>query len=420
MSCIKVKQEAYQKDSKSFSIALSKAKLKGIKCIKEVEESKEVWYWRIDLDTVNMDAIRAISFNNKIANQNEESFVRNKENFLRMLEEHFPISFDEFIAKMSSGLSLKDTRFYVQGDIVNQSYHSDSSKRSEYCMYDFLDNHETSRAKRLFIDNKTNIINMPCRLHDYKDRRIKALVEARIDTKRAGISLKALKIEDLGDCSRISEYKATYEKYKDYIDAAKEEFALSSPYPRIVLICGKNHGMKDFISANRYKNLSENLSWKEANMNDIAEISADIEEVNQNASADIICIVRGGGNAEDMCKYNSAQLVKAIIDSEIPVVTGLGHVADTVLAQQVADYAASTPTAAMEFLNKKCSEWWSKRFKEKDSRRKADLKAKYDELFDDCKKLQEKNKKLLAEKKELQAEIDRLKNRGILARIRNN
>lgn len=412
MACIKVKQKEYQKDSKSFSIALSTSKLKGIKCIREVEGTKEVWYWLIDLDIVDMDAIRSISFDNKITNENEESFVLNKENFLRMLEEHFPISFDEFMAKVSSGLSLKDTRFYVQGDIVNQYYHSDASKRSEYCMYDFLDNHEISIAKKLFIDNKTNIINMPCKLHDYKDRRIKALVEARIDAKRAGISLKALEIEDLGDCSRISEYNATYEEYKDYIEATKEEFSLSSPYPRIVLISGKNHGMKDFISANLHEDLSENLSWKEANMNDIAEISADIEEVNQNASADIICIVRGGGDAEDMCKYNSAQLVKAIIDSEIPVVTGLGHAADTVLAQQVADYAANTPTAAMEFLNKKRSEYWRKIFKAKDSRSKVAAKEEYATLLNEY-------NKLLQEKEELQAEIARLKNRGIFGRIFN-
>lgn len=65
---------------------------------------------------------------------------------------------------------------------------------------------------------------------------------------------------------------------------------------------------------------------------------------------DVIVITRGGGSLQDLMGFNSEQLVRAIRQSPVPIVSAVGHEIDWTLADLAADIRVSTPTKAAELI----------------------------------------------------------------------
>lgn len=79
-----------------------------------------------------------------------------------------------------------------------------------------------------------------------------------------------------------------------------------------------------------------------------AEIAGAIRYANRWRVADLIITGRGGGSIEDLWAFNDERVARAIYESELPVISAVGHEPDVTISDFVADVRASTPSNAAE------------------------------------------------------------------------
>ena len=80
------------------------------------------------------------------------------------------------------------------------------------------------------------------------------------------------------------------------------------------------------------------------------EIASAIRYANRFQLADVLIVGRGGGSIEDLWAFNEEIVAQAIYDSQIPVISAVGHEPDVTISDLVADCRASTPSNAAEIV----------------------------------------------------------------------
>lgn len=78
------------------------------------------------------------------------------------------------------------------------------------------------------------------------------------------------------------------------------------------------------------------------------EIASAIAYANRYRLADVLIVGRGGGSIEDLWAFNDERVAYAIFDSDIPIISAVGHEPDVTISDYVADVRAATPSNAAE------------------------------------------------------------------------
>jgi exodeoxyribonuclease VII large subunit len=124
---------------------------------------------------------------------------------------------------------------------------------------------------------------------------------------------------------------------------------------RVVLIGSPDtSGYRDFLTEMRQNNIYRNFIIQEIATTvqgdkAVSEICAALKEADT-YDADAIVLIRGGGSKMDLNVFNDYQICSLIAGLRLPLITGIGHETDEVVADLVANTRQITPTAVAKFL----------------------------------------------------------------------
>ena len=165
------------------------------------------------------------------------------------------------------------------------------------------------------------------------------------------IYVKAMQEDGIGSLYKAyEEMKAKLEKEGLFDQSHKKKIPLM---PKCIGVLTSNTGavIRDIInvSTRRNPNVYIKLLPVPVQGPGAAEKIVDaIKLMNEKKLADVIIVARGGGSLEDLWPFNEEIVARAIYDSELPVISAVGHETDFTIADFVADLRAPTPSAAAE------------------------------------------------------------------------
>lgn len=87
------------------------------------------------------------------------------------------------------------------------------------------------------------------------------------------------------------------------------------------------------------------------------QIAQAIERANRDQLCDVLIVGRGGGSLEDLWPFNEEVVARAIYNSQIPIISAVGHEVDVSISDYAADLRAPTPSAAAELVSPDRFEW---------------------------------------------------------------
>ena len=180
------------------------------------------------------------------------------------------------------------------------------------------------------------------------------LVKGQVSVYEAGgtYSINVSQVEQSG----IGDLAAAFQKLKEKLEGEgffEEEHKKKLPsFPRNIGIITSDTGavLHDILAIITAKNNVCNIrifpSLVQGEQAPLKLIKA-IKTVNQDfPETDLIILGRGGGSLEDLWAFNHELLARAIFESEIPIISAVGHETDFTICDFVADVRAETPTAA--------------------------------------------------------------------------
>ena len=165
------------------------------------------------------------------------------------------------------------------------------------------------------------------------------------------IYCKAMQEDGIGDLfAQYEKLKSKLEKEGFFDKKYKKEIPL---FPKTIGILTSQTGsvIRDIINVSTRRNPKVYLRLFPVPVQGegaAIKIADAIRLMNEQKLADVIILARGGGSIEDLWPFNEEVVARAIFESELPVISAVGHETDFTIADFVADLRAPTPSAAAE------------------------------------------------------------------------
>ena len=165
------------------------------------------------------------------------------------------------------------------------------------------------------------------------------------------IYVKQMMEDGMGDLhEQFEKLKAQLESEGLFDEAHKKPIPL---YPKVVGVLTSQTGavIRDIINVSTRRNPNVYIRLLPVPVQGpgaAEQIAEKIKVMNDQKLADVLIIGRGGGSLEDLWPFNEEIVARAIYQSELPIISAVGHETDFTIADFVADLRAPTPSAAAE------------------------------------------------------------------------
>lgn len=165
------------------------------------------------------------------------------------------------------------------------------------------------------------------------------------------IYVQAMQEDGLGSLYKAyEELKIKLEKEGLFSEAHKKKIPM---YPKEIGVLTSQTGavIRDIINVSTRRNPNVHIKLLPVPVQGLGaseKITEAIETINKNKLVDVIILARGGGSLEDLWPFNEEEVARAIYNSEIPIISAVGHETDFSISDFVADLRAPTPSAAAE------------------------------------------------------------------------
>ena len=165
------------------------------------------------------------------------------------------------------------------------------------------------------------------------------------------IYAKSMLEDGMGDLhEQFEQLKAKLEKEGLFDELHKKPIPL---YPKVVGVLTSQTGavIRDIINVSTRRNPNVYIRLLPVPVQGpgaAEQIAEKIKIMNEQKLADVLIIGRGGGSLEDLWPFNEEIVARAIYESELPIISAVGHETDFTIADFVADLRAPTPSAAAE------------------------------------------------------------------------
>lgn len=167
------------------------------------------------------------------------------------------------------------------------------------------------------------------------------------------ITCTSMRLSGEGDILAALEEKKRRYSALGYFDESTKKPIPKHPSKVAVVTSPTGAALQDILQVTGRRNSSMNIlimpcivQGEEA----AATIAHRIEQVSTYALADVMIVGRGGGSVEDLLPFSDDLVIEAIHNSQVPVISAVGHEIDWAISDFVADLRAPTPSAAAELV----------------------------------------------------------------------